>query len=400
LIDESDTVLHNSANSARLLSPEGQHHLHRFAQHIASALSRLHEVGYVHFDLKPQNVVLTGRLDELDVASAVIVDLGSARVSAAVPGATLAQTGTREYMSPEVFFNKPTNEKADVWSFGIMLWEMFQVWDDPANRGRPKPRALDDDDTAARRAPVPLDRITNALMRNLAKRCLMYLPEQRETAANCARELTLIDDADRRLSLDVDTIVRYVEMRIDESETIYKCGFRRKMLDDWRRVALVRQHARDDLKRYLNAGQVKRIAAGIRSGRFILDNEQFGDLHAFAGTALDESMKYGIYVWRNSRTGQGYVGKIERENGSRRQRDLEHRRDSSTAFDRQLDPDGHGKDGWLCVSVAQTSADSAGRAANARLEVLLVLLLNTYSHRDGFNSELGGVWGATQLHRD
>jgi hypothetical protein len=385
-----------------LLSPVGQHHLHRFAHHIASALSRLHAVGFVHFDLKPQNVVLTGRLGELDVASAVIVDLGSARLSAAAPGTTLA--GTREYMSPEVSVGETANEKADVWSFGIMLWEMFQVWDDPANRGRPKPRRINLDDIAARRTPVQLDRVTNVLMRNLATRCLMYSPEQRATAAACARELTLIDDADRMHSLDVDTIVRYVEMRVDESETVYKCGFRRKMLDDWRRVALVLQHVREDLKRYLNAGQVKRIAASIRSGRFILDNEQFGDLHAFAGTVggvtLDESMKYGIYVWRNSRTGQGYVGKIEREKGSRRRRDLEHRHGSSTAFDKQLDPDGHGKDGWVCVSVAQTSADPTGRAANARLEVLLVLLLNTYGHRDGFNSELGGVWGATQLHRD
>ncbi len=398
-----DTVLHDSKHNARLLSPEGQNNLRRFAHHVASALARLHAVNLVHYDLKPANVVLTARPDELDVASAVIVDLGSALISAAEPGQTLSSTGTPEYMSPEVRLDEPLKTaKADVWSFGIMLWEMFQSWSD-TDHGRPKPRALARDNYRLGTPPVNVGAIRNEHIRELTKRCLVFDHAGRATALECAQELFRAEDAAAKFKLDVDAIARFVDMRVNESETEYKCGRREMMLSTWRRITLMRKHLRDDLELYFTAAQIACLAACIRSGQHMRDSEQFGTLGKFTGVskqgvALDDSMRYGIYLWRNRVTGQGYVGKIERETGSRRQRDLEHRRDSSTAFDKQLATDGHGKDGWECVSVAQTSSDPAGRAANARLEVLLVLLLNTYGHRDGFNSELGGVWGATKLH--
>jgi hypothetical protein len=55
-------------------------------------------------------------------------------------------------------------------------------------------------------------------------------------------------------------------------------------------------------------------------------------------------------------------------------------------------------DAWNCVSVCSTAGGEASSAVVTRLECLLVLLLDTHSHRNGFNDELGGVWGATKRH--
>lgn len=118
----------------------------------------------------------------------------------------------------------------------------------------------------------------------------------------------------------------------------------------------------------------------------------FSRLESFAGDGLDHTMTHGVYLWRNAKSGAGYVGKIERNSGStRQQRDAEHRR-GATKFDLALQSE---PGAWSCVSVCSTAGE-ASSAVVTRLECLLVLLLDTHSHRNGFNDELGGVWGATK----
>jgi Tol biopolymer transport system component len=109
------------------------------AEQIAEALEEAHNKGIVHRDLKPANVKLTpdGKVKVLDFGlakawSGEAAD-GSSSSSALSQSPTMANTGTvaglilgtAAYMSPEQARGKPVDKRADVWSFGVLLWEML-----------------------------------------------------------------------------------------------------------------------------------------------------------------------------------------------------------------------------------------------------------------------------------
>ena len=108
------------------------------ARQIAEALEEAHEHGIVHRDLKPANVKLTpdGKVKVLDfgLAKAFMGDEASKSTSANLtqsPTMTSAGTqaglilGTAAYMSPEQARGKPVDRRADIWAFGVVLYEML-----------------------------------------------------------------------------------------------------------------------------------------------------------------------------------------------------------------------------------------------------------------------------------
>src|SRR5579872_952610 len=104
------------------------------ARQIAEALEAAHDKGIVHRDLKPANIKFTadGKVKVLDFGLAKALDADAASGSPAnSPTLTLEATragvilGTAGYMSPEQARGKTVDKRADIWAFGVVLFEML-----------------------------------------------------------------------------------------------------------------------------------------------------------------------------------------------------------------------------------------------------------------------------------
>jgi Tol biopolymer transport system component/tRNA A-37 threonylcarbamoyl transferase component Bud32 len=167
------------------------------AEQIAEALEEAHNKSIVHRDLKPANVKLTstGKVKVLDfgLAKAWAGDSSDARSAPLVSQTpTLEHTGTvagvilgtAAYMAPEQARGKPVDKRADVWAFGVLLWEMLTG------------RTLFTGDTVTdviasvvTREPdlAALPATTPPAVRRLVSRCLRKDPRQRLPDIGAAR---------------------------------------------------------------------------------------------------------------------------------------------------------------------------------------------------------------------
>ena len=97
---------------------------------MAKGMNYLHSATppIVHRDLKSLNVLLSERIDdEFDTPIVKIADFGMAKIRENVPGANLmtANAGTYHWMAPEVLGGHSYTEKVDVYSFGIVMFEVL-----------------------------------------------------------------------------------------------------------------------------------------------------------------------------------------------------------------------------------------------------------------------------------
>ena len=146
---------------------------------ILNALDAMHKHGIVHRDLKPENIMIDGqdRIKILDFGIAMRED--ARRLTITSLSATL---GTPDYISPEQVKGQRGDQRSDIYSLGILLYEML-VGEPPFSGPNPlavmNERLLHDPQPARKRnpeIPLPLDEIL--------KRALEREPRHRYATAN------------------------------------------------------------------------------------------------------------------------------------------------------------------------------------------------------------------------
>ena len=144
---------------------------------ILDALEKVHSRGMIHRDLKPENILL----DHHDL---VIADVGIARLKGKGPTIKGMVEGTPLYMSPEQACGESTDERSDLWSIGVMLYEFLS--------GGPMPfwgknllvityKIIQED-------PPPLPEEVPAVLRQVVQKALEKNPDDRFQSAKEMRQ--------------------------------------------------------------------------------------------------------------------------------------------------------------------------------------------------------------------
>ena len=163
----------------------------RYAVEIADALSAAHAKGITHRDLKPANILVTASgIKLLDFGLALLSRDGDGRPREVEATATVGLTqagvvlGTAAYMSPEQAEAKPVDARSDIFSFGLVFYEMLS--------GR---RAFTGDSAIAimaailHKEPEPLD--ATPALKTILTRCLRKSPADRFQSMTQVKEALL-----------------------------------------------------------------------------------------------------------------------------------------------------------------------------------------------------------------
>ena len=155
---------------------------------VASALAAAHEKGIVHRDVKPDNVVRQRDSDRgvlTDFGIAGILDTGTETITRLTQQGQLL--GNPRYMSPEQLLGDPLTDASDVYSLGVMGYELLTL--QAPYEGKTSVQLVT---THLKKEPIPLVRLrpdADPFLSELLERCLTKNPLHRPRASEIAKAL-------------------------------------------------------------------------------------------------------------------------------------------------------------------------------------------------------------------
>ena len=171
----------------------------RLVFEVAEAMRFVHSRGVVHRDLKPSNVLI-GSDGHVRVS-----DFGIATLMSAEEQSTTLGGGTQRFMAPELLNEEAYDAKADVYSFGVLLFFVLS--------GGEMPRITLVQVGTGKKAAIPAG-FTDAA-RRLVDACWSFDPRERPSFADIVRQL---DECDYRVVDLSDEEAREVRHQIEEEK--------------------------------------------------------------------------------------------------------------------------------------------------------------------------------------
>jgi serine/threonine protein kinase len=144
------------------------------ARQICAGLAAAHERGVIHRDLKPANVMLDG------AGKIRITDFGLAGIAATIKGADV-RAGTPAYMAPEQLAGREVSAKSDIYSLGLILYEILTG--KRAFEASTLPELMKQRESGTITNPSTLVRDLDPLIERVILRCLELEPEKRPSTA-------------------------------------------------------------------------------------------------------------------------------------------------------------------------------------------------------------------------
>jgi serine/threonine protein kinase/Tfp pilus assembly protein PilF len=218
-----------------LSSPLPEKEAVRLAMQIATALEEAHQKGIIHRDLKPLNIMVTdkGSVKLLDFGLAKLYeqDASSSQSPTADSPATQAGAvlGTVAYMSPEQAQGQPADERSDIFSFGLLLYEMLsgrRAFSGDSNFA--VMTAIVKEDPPPMQASPSLEKIVRCCLAKQASGRYQTISEVRMALEQAVETKTIVGSSEPQPSI---AVLPFVNMSGDKEQEYFSDGLAEDIID-------------------------------------------------------------------------------------------------------------------------------------------------------------------------
>jgi serine/threonine protein kinase/tetratricopeptide (TPR) repeat protein len=264
------------------------------AAQIAEGLSAAHAKDIVHRDIKPQNILIDkeGRVKILDFGLAKLKGVSSLTKESSI-------LGTVHYMSPEQTMGREVDHRTDIWSLGVVLYEMLTG--ELPFKGDYEQAVIYSILNENPRFPASMQKCIPIPMENIIAKLLEKSPDNRfQEAAEVVRQLRYPEPRlDRTSRKDLSIVVLpFINMSPDQDQEYFSDGLTEEIISDLsgirglkvisRTSAMMLKSTRKDMKtigrelkvKYVLEGSVRKASGRLRITAQLIDAEE--DAHVWA----------------------------------------------------------------------------------------------------------------------
>ncbi len=281
----------------------------RYGTQIADALAHAHEHGIIHRDLKSANVVMTAE------STVKLIDFGIAAplpdadgMTRTVEASADGPVGTLAYMAPEVLRGEPATAPSDIWSLGVLLYEMASGT--PPFTGTTHTQVVS---AIATETPSPLPARISPALRTIAQRALAKeIGHRYGTAAEVRAALEALESSVPTQASPADdtstppsiAVLPFTNLSADPEQQYFCDGLADEIIADLSHVRSLGVISRSSSKQLKDSGTELRAIASTLKVRYVLDGSVRKAGNAIRVTAQLVDAATDEHLWAEKYSGQ------------------------------------------------------------------------------------------------